>query len=131
MAALPDGRSAPRIALSRLFDAVFLGCACQGTVPIARDTDPADAQSVHVETFIVGPGIGCFVVGNIEADRKSLIAFWLKVCTHRGARLTARARRFRDTFSVELLNAASRSSEWQPCWRMKACGSPNAASTLG
>ncbi len=29
MAALPDGRSAPRIALSRLFDAVFLGCACQ------------------------------------------------------------------------------------------------------
>ena len=27
--ALPDGRSAPRIPFSRIFDAVFLGCACQ------------------------------------------------------------------------------------------------------
>ena len=42
----------------------------QRTVPIARNTDPADAQSVHVETFVVGPGIGCFVIGNIEAESK-------------------------------------------------------------
>ena len=41
----------------------------------------------------------------LKPNRKSLIAFWLKVCTHEVARLTARARRFRDTFSVELLNA--------------------------
>ncbi len=27
--ALPEGRSAPRIPFSRIFDAVFLGCACQ------------------------------------------------------------------------------------------------------
>ena len=26
---MPEGRSAPRIAFSRIFDAVFLGCACQ------------------------------------------------------------------------------------------------------
>lgn len=29
MEALPDGRAAPRIAFSRIFDALFLGCACQ------------------------------------------------------------------------------------------------------
>ena len=75
----------------------------QLAVVIAEDPDLADAERVHVEALVVGPGIRGQVVGDIEPERTSLIMVGLKVWIHCVARLVTSESRNTGRFGLMLL----------------------------